>query len=130
MSSYNPLHQPNIYILAVIRSTDKCIVASYIRNDEIVLEGVRECIAGNSNIIRGKKYAVQGQSQSILYSLDPKGRCFCLVSAPKYPPGVAFAVLDELEEALNNELNEKFPTAKEGALSKPPMKLFNSIFEK
>lgn len=132
--AYNPLNNSaptqNIFLLAVVRSTDKCIVASYVRSNEVTIEGLRECIASNPSMIRGKRYSSQGSAQAIHYTLDPQGRVFSLVSAAKYPPRVAFAALDEFQELFNKELGIKAANANEGALSRPASALFKLIYEK
>lgn len=130
----NPLHSgnktSNLLLLAVVRSTDKCILASYIRSNDVTVEGVRECIASNPSMVRGKRYSSQGSSFAIHYTLDPQGRVFSLVSSPKYPSRIAFAALDELQDLFNRELGVRAAAAKEGSLSRPAANIFKVVFEK
>lgn len=130
----NPLHSnqqsPNIFILAVVRSADKAVVASYLRSNEVTIEGIRECIASNPSMIRGKRYSAQGPAQTIHYTLDPQGRVYSIVTAPKYPLRIAFAALDELQELFNRDIGIKVASATEGSLSRPAATIFKSIYEK
>jgi len=130
--THNPLHEasPMIYLLAVLRSSDKCIVASYVISKEVALEGVRECIAGNMSMLPGKRYTSQGSSQSIHYLLDVQGRVFTLVSSPKYSPRIAFAALDNLQQSFNKEFGTRTSTAQEESLSRPSQQIFRLIFER
>jgi hypothetical protein len=130
----NPMHNgnqsPNIFIFAVVRSADKTVVASYLRSNEVTVEGVRECIAANPSMVRGKRYSAQGPAQCIHYTLDPQGRVFSVVTAPKYPLRVAFSALDELQENFNRELGSRVANANEGGLSRPAANVFKQLYEK
>eukprot|EP01033_Poteriospumella_lacustris_P014269 gene14269-10200_t len=127
----NPMHAtPNIFILAVVRSADKTVVASYLRSNEVTVEGVRECIASNPSMVRGKRYSATGPAQTIHYTLDPQGRVFSIVTAPKYPLRIAFAALDELQEMFNREIGIRVASATEGSLSRPAAAIFKHIYEK
>lgn len=133
--AYNPMHNnngtsTNIFILAIMRYTDKCMIASYIRSKEVTIEGVRECVAGNANILRDKRYTSAGQAQSIHYTLDAQGRVFAIVTLPTYSPRIAFAALDDLQQMFNKELGVRAASATEGSLSRPSSTLFKHIYEK
>lgn len=106
--SSNPLHaQSLIYMLAVVRFSDKKVVASYSMTKEVTKEGIRECIAGNGNIQIGKRYTSQGDTQSIHYIMDAQGRVYTLVSSPRYSPRIAFAALSEFQQTFGTEYGEK-----------------------
>lgn len=129
-NSNNGSGKLNILILAVMRFSDKRIIASYHRSKEITIEGLRECVAGNASIQAGKRYSNQGTSQSIHYTLDAQGRVFAMVSAIDYSPRVAFGALDELQQLFNKELGIRAASAMENGLSKSAQPIFNHIFEK
>lgn len=129
----NPLHassSTNIFIFAVMRSSDKCVIASYLRTRDLTIEGVRECVAGNAGIMAGKRYTSQGSTQSIHYTLDAQGRVFALVTTPKYPVRVAFGCLDEFQQLFNKDLGIKAASAGEGSLSKASSALFRHLHDK
>jgi hypothetical protein len=133
--TFNPLHNGNskdlnLYILAVMRSSDKVMVAYSVRSRDVTIEGIRECVAGNSSIQAGKRYTSQGQAQCIHYTRDYQGRVFALVSSPKYSPRIAFALLDEFQSRFNAELGPRVPTALENGLSKMAQSIFKEMFEK
>ncbi len=96
--THNPLHAQNsqIYLIVVLRFTDKSVIASFQNSKEVTIEGVRECVAGNSNMVAGKRYTSQGQNQAIHYTIDAQGRVYSIVTSPKYSPRIAFGALDEL----------------------------------
>ena len=96
----------------------------------MTIEGVRECVAGNAGIMAGKRYSVQGSTQSIHYSLDVQGRVFAVVTTPKYPPRIAFTCLDEFQQLFNKDLGMKAASAGEGSLSKASSALFRHIYDK
>lgn len=127
----NPLHsQMNILILAVVRSSDKTVIAQFIRNKEVTIEGVRECIASNARMAAGKRYTSQGPEQSIHYTLDPQGRVFAMVTVNRYSPRVAFAALDEFQTMFNKELGMKAAGALEGQLTQASKPIFKHLYEK
>jgi hypothetical protein len=129
--TYNPIHgQMNILILAVIRSTDKTVISSFIRNKSLTIEGIRECVAANARMAAGKKYTSQGQENSIHYTLDPQGRVFAMVTISKYPPRIAFTALNEFRDMFNRQLGMKAATATEGALTQLSKPIFKHIYEK
>jgi hypothetical protein len=118
---HNPLHESpssSIYMLCILRSSDKCIVASYAAREDVTKEGVRECIAGNMNMQPGKRYTSQGSSQSIHYYIDIQGRVYALVANPTYPPRIAFAALDSLQQNFSKEFGNRVSTASEESLSR------------
>jgi hypothetical protein len=132
--THNPLHdgenKVNILILAVMRFSDKRIIASLVRNKDITIEGLRECVAGNASIQAGKRYSSQGPNQTINYSLDAQGRVFAMATAQGYSPRVAFGALDEMQKLFNKELGIKAAAATENSLSKPAQPIFNHIYQK
>lgn len=129
----NPMHGArtmNLMIFAVVRYGDRTVVAQHIRNKELTIEGVRECIASNARIAAGKRYTSQGQDQAIHYTLDAQGRVFAIVTNSRYSPRVAFAALDEMQQMFNKELGIKVASALEGTLTQPAKPIFKHIFEK
>lgn len=130
----NPLHdggnKVSILILAVMRFSDKRIIASFQRSKEITIEGLRECVAGNASIQAGKRYSSQGPNQSINYSLDAQGRVFAMVTSHGYSPRIAFGALDEMQQLFNKELGVKAASATENSLSKAAQPIFGHIFQK
>jgi hypothetical protein len=129
----NPMHAGrtmNIMIFAVVRYGDRTVIAQHIRNKDLTIEGVRECIASNARVIAGKRYTAQGQDQCIHYVLDAQGRVFVLVTNARYSPRIAFAALDEFQQMFNKELGMKAAAAMEGSLTQPAKPIFKYIFEK
>lgn len=61
MKSHNPLHddRPQIFMLAVLRFSDKIVVATYGTSREVTKEGIRECVAGNAMMTQGRRYTSQ-----------------------------------------------------------------------
>jgi len=74
--SRSPLHrggdESNIYVLALIRYSDKAVVASssFGSSGKISIEGVRECIAGAATLQPTKRFTSQGESFAIHFQLD------------------------------------------------------------
>ena len=128
--TFNPIHNQNILILAVVRSSDKTVISQFIRNKDVTIEGVRECIASNPKLTAGKRYTTQGSDQSIHYTMDPQGRVFAMVTVSRYSPRVAFAALDEFQTMFNKELGMKASNATEGQLSKASKPIYKHIYEK
>ena len=74
MATKNPLHSKSrIYLVIVMRLTDKVICASY-SSGEMEKEGVRELVASNPTAKLGMRYSVSGMSQSVHYYIDSNGR--------------------------------------------------------
>ena len=115
---------------AVLRFSDKRIVATYSAAGEVDKEGIRELIAGNPSCIAGKKYSSKGTTQVVNYTLDASGRVYVVVTNNAYSTRVAFAVVEELQETFLKEYGQKVPSATEESLSKPSKKLFLMLFEK
>lgn len=133
MSTSNPLHSNtpnNIFLMAVMRYSDKRIVANFIRNNDVTIEGLRECVASNASIQPGKRYSVQGSSFSISYCLDVQGRVYGIVTSSKYSPRITFAALDELQQMFNKELGMKVAASPEGGLTRASASVFKYIFDK
>jgi hypothetical protein len=132
----NPLHKSggpsssSLFLIAVVRFSDKAVIASFRRDNEFTVEGVRECIAGTANIQQGKRYTSQGESQSIHYILDVQGRVYSIVTDQKYPPRVAFMGLDELVQTFSRELGPRVITASENSLTRAAQQIFREIYEK
>lgn len=117
----NPLHAnrgPTIFLVAVIRYTDKKIVASYSVSQDVTKEGVRELIASNASCVPGKRYSAVGDSQAVHYMLDSNGRVYAMVTEPRYPTRVAFAAIDEIMTTFQKEFGARIASATEGSLSK------------
>lgn len=128
----NALHGdvPEILLMAVMRFSDKTIVASFQNAREVTVEGVRECIAGSANIELGKRYTSQGPLQSIHYEIDAQGRVFALVANPKFSVRVSFLALDELVNHFSQRFGGRIATAREGELSREGLPVFRSIFDR
>lgn len=127
----NTLHDANkIYLIAVLRSSDKTVVASYQQERDVTVEGVRECIAGNASIENGKRYSSQGESQSIHYTIDPQGRVYAIVTSPQYSLRRAFRALDDLIEKFGRDLGHRVATATEQSLSQVAVPIMKQIFQK
>lgn len=83
---FNPIHRDTdsngIYMMALIRYSDKTVVASISFNQashigRISVEGVRECVAGSAATLQpGKRLSAQGDSFCIHYQLDGQVRIF------------------------------------------------------
>lgn len=127
----NSLHDANkIYLIAVLRSSDKTVVASYQQESDVTVEGVRECVAGNASIDTGKRYSSQGDTQSIHYTIDPQGRVYAMVTSPQYSMRRAFRALDELIEKFGRDLGHKIATASEQSLSQASVPIMKQIYQK
>jgi hypothetical protein len=131
MSALNPLHTniPKIYMVAILRYSDKTVVATYSTSKEVTKEGIRELVAGNAQMTAGRRYTSQGDSQSIHYTLDAQGRVYAVVTNPQYPPRVVFGALDELQSSFA-EFDSKVANATEESLSKPARLLLKDFTEK
>lgn len=127
---HDSLGRQNILILAVMRFSDKRIIASIQKSKEVVIEGLRECVAANASIQAGKKYSTQGSSQCINYTLDAQGRVYAMVVVQGYSPRVAFTALEEMQQLFNKELGIKAASATENGLSKQALPIFQHILEK
>eukprot|EP01038_Epipyxis_sp_PR26KG_P009628 gene9628-12964_t len=131
--THNPLHNNssnNIYLLAVLRYSDKVIVACYHKNKDITIPGVRECIASNSTIQINKRYSINGENQAIHYHCDSTGRIFIIVTGVRYPPRLAFVALDEFESKFNKDLGVRIAAASEGSLTRVSLSLMRDICDK
>lgn len=131
MAVNNPLHAnlPQVYMVAVLRSTDKTVVAAYTTSREVTKEGVRECIAGNPSMEPGKRFSSQGQTQSIHYVCDQQGRVYAIVTNPSYSPRVAFIALEELQTEFS-DYGRQVPTATEESLSKVARLVLKGVVDK
>ena len=132
MSTTNPLHQNNsqVLMLAVLRFSDKTVVATYSTTRDVTKDGIRECVAGNANIASGKRYTSQGERQAIHYTLDPQGRVYAIVTAPRYPVRVAFVALEELQKQFGKEFGPRVPTAIEESLNRSARPILQGIAER
>lgn len=127
----NPmLDAHRIFLLVVLRSSDKTIVASYQPDRDVTVEGVRECVAGNGNIQTGKRYSTQGEAQSIHYVVDSQGRVYSIVTSPQFPPRTAFLALDELQERFRLDFGSRIATATEQGLSLAATPVMKQVFQK
>jgi len=127
----NPLHAtlPQVFMVAVLRATDKTVVAAYSTARDVTKEGIRECVAGNPTLEPGKRYSIQGAAQTIHYQCDANGRVFSIVTNPQYPPRVAFQALEELQMEFA-DYGPKIPTATEELLSKPTRLIMKAVVDK
>ncbi len=116
----NPLH-------AILRHSDKTVVATYSPGKEVTKEGIRECVAANANIQSGKRYTSTGDSQAIHYCLDAQGRVYSLVTNPRYSPRIAFLALEELQKQFGKEFGPRVASATEGSLTKPARTILQDI---
>lgn len=120
-----------IYAILVLRYFDKTIVASYVNpKEDISIEGVRECVASNMNIIAGKRYSSQGNYQSIHYIIDIHGRVYSLVTNPEFPLKLAFNCLEEISSSFHQKFDSLVAKATEQSLSANSRSLFQEIFIK
>lgn len=119
-----------IYLLAVLRSSDLTVVASYQQDRDVTVEGVRECIAGNANMEIGKRYTSQGDAQSINYIIDPQGRVYAIVTNPSFSLRSAFKAIDDLADLFNRDLGSRIASATEQSLSQAASPIMKQIFQK
>jgi len=127
----NSMHEKyRIFLIAVLRSSDKTVVASYQQERDVTVEGVRECIAGNGSIETGKRYSSQGDTQSIHYMIDQQGRVYSLVTSPSYSLRTAFRAIDELQDKFGRDLGHRIATASEQSLSQAAVPIMKQIFQK
>lgn len=132
MASHNPMHnnaRPQIYMLAVLRYSDKTVVATYSASKEVTKEGIRECVAGNAQMIPGRRYTSQGDVQAIHYSTDAQGRVYAIVTNPSYPVRVAFGALDELQSEFA-DFGSKVAASGEDGLSKTARLTLKAVADK
>lgn len=111
-----------------MRSSDKTIVAACQTTKEVSKEGVRECVAGNVSMQTNKKYASNGETHSIYYTLDAQGRVYAFVTRPGYPPRVAFAAIEELRKSFSEELGPRVASATNESLNKASLQIFKDIY--
>ncbi len=131
MATSSALREPCcIYLLVVLRASDKTIVASYQEGNDVTVEGVRECVAGNANIQLGKRYTSQGDSQSIHYLIDPQGRVYSVVTTPNYSLRSAFSAVEEFAECFGRDLGARIASATEQSLSGTARPIMKQIFQK
>jgi len=116
-----------ILLIVVLRSADKTIVASLATSKEVSKEGVRELVASNHSMLINKKYANNGSSQSIFYTLDAQGRVYALVTKAGYSARVAFAALEDLRSAFSEELGPRVASATNDSLNKVSVPIFRDI---
>eukprot|EP00607_Mallomonas_marina_P002890 CAMPEP_0182429246 /NCGR_PEP_ID=MMETSP1167-20130531/25623_1 /TAXON_ID=2988 /ORGANISM="Mallomonas Sp, Strain CCMP3275" /LENGTH=198 /DNA_ID=CAMNT_0024612647 /DNA_START=200 /DNA_END=793 /DNA_ORIENTATION=+ len=128
----NPLHKQGgrVYLLAVMRFSDKTVCAYYAISNEYDKEGVRELVASNASAKLGMRYSVTGPAQSVHYFLDPAGRVFAMVTDPKYPVRVAFGILDEFHKSFTEEFGSKIASAPEDGLNRSSRTMLQSFVEK
>lgn len=131
MASHNPLHsnRSQIYMLAVLRYSDKTVVATYSPSKDVTKEGIRECVAGNAQMTPGRRYTSQGNIQAIHYSTDAQGRVYAIVTNPNYPSRVAFAAIDELQSEFA-DFGSQVAAAGEDGLSKASKLTLKAIADK
>lgn len=116
-------------MLAVLRYSDKTVVATYSATRDVTKEGVRECVAGNAQMTPGRRYTSQGDVQAIHYSTDAQGRVYAIVTNPNYPSRVAFAALDELQSEFA-DFGAKVAASGEDGLSKASRLTLKAIADK
>ena len=128
MAAHNPLHstRSQIYMLAVLRYSDKTVVATYSESGDVTKEGVRECVAGNAQMTPGRRYTSQGDTQAIHYSTDAQGRVYAIVTNPNYPVRVAFGALDDLQNEFA-DFGSRVAASGEEGLSKSARLTLKSI---
>ena len=86
----NPLKTddtPVIHMICLVRYSDKAVVASLAFSDEgkISVEGVRECVAGNSGALEpGRRFLAQGDTFCIFYQIDEQVKRFIQVADLEY----------------------------------------------
>lgn len=119
-----------LLLLAVLRYSDKAVIAHLSLSNEITIEGIRECVAANSNIITGKLYTSQGSMFSIHYKQDTHGRVYAIVTSPSYSARVAYTALEDLSSGFGKHFGPRSASATEGSLSKPCKQFFEDLSSK
>eukprot|EP01035_Chromulina_nebulosa_P022908 gene22908-29674_t len=130
MSSSNNNSRSQIFLIAVVRFSDKTVIATLSKTKDVTVEGVRECIASNGNIVTGKRYTTKGENYSIHYTQDAQGRVYSLVTTLSYSPRIAFTAIDELIHNYGKELGPRSASATENSLSKVAKPILDNIIEK
>ena len=127
MAVSNPLHNnlPQVYMAAVLRSSDKTIVASYSTG----VVGGKDEIRNAPNLEPGKRFSSQGPTQSIHYLCDTNGNVYAIVTTPNYSPRVAFIALEELLTEFSDYRN-LVPTATNESLSKASRLVLKAVVDK
>eukprot|EP00600_Ochromonadales_sp_CCMP1393_P002607 CAMPEP_0174988382 /NCGR_PEP_ID=MMETSP0004_2-20121128/20095_1 /TAXON_ID=420556 /ORGANISM="Ochromonas sp., Strain CCMP1393" /LENGTH=198 /DNA_ID=CAMNT_0016241593 /DNA_START=136 /DNA_END=729 /DNA_ORIENTATION=- len=115
-------------LIAVLRSTDKTVVACYQQDKEVTVEGVRECVAGNASIESNKRYSFQGEYQSIHYKVDAQGRVYSAVTTRNYPLRIAFRAIHEIMEKFGRDFGSEVAVATEKSLSHASNQTMRGIF--
>ena len=116
-------------MLAVLRLSDKTVVATYSSSRDVTKEGIRECVAGNAQISAARRYTSQGETQSIHYFSDTQGRVYAIVTNRNFPPRVAFLALDELQKEFA-DFGSKVAISCEEGLTEPSKPTLNAIADK
>ena len=119
----------NLYLVAILRSSDKTVLSTLTKSREVTVEGVRETIA-TANIVSGKRYTSQGPAFAIHYIQDAQGRVYSIVTSPNYPSRVVFSALDELSNRFSKEFGPRCISATENSLSKISRSLLEEIASK
>lgn len=119
-----------LYLLAVIRYSDKTVLASLPLSKEVTVEGVRECVASNAYIVSGKRYTSQGTAYSISYTQDINGRVYCIVTSPSYSPRVAFTALDEMISRFSKDQGPRSAGGTENSWTRSSRPILEAIANK
>lgn len=126
----DPQASKGLLMLAVLRYSDKSVIAFSQWSKNVSIEGVRECVASNALVTAGRKYSSKGDEFTISYTEDAQGRVYALVAPVAYPPRVAFLALEELAGSFGRELGLKAASATENSLSKAARPIFDTIAKK
>ena len=132
MATINPLYTelPQILFMAVMRISDRRIVATSSAQGDLDKDGLRKLIGGNESLVTGKRCSATGAAQTANYLLDATGGVYIVVTNKAYPPRVAFQVIDEFQEHFSKDYGAEIAAAKEEGLTRKSKKLLVQLYEK
>lgn len=119
-----------IFLIAVVRYSDKAVCACYCNGHDVDKEGVREQVASNAHARPGGKYTATGDLQSIHYTLDHMGRIYAIVTNPSFSVRSAFMILEEFQQSFQRDFGTRLSTASEESLSRVSTPMLRDFCEK
>mmetsp|Transcript_14390 Transcript_14390/g.23809 ORF Transcript_14390/g.23809 Transcript_14390/m.23809 type:complete len:227 (+) Transcript_14390:104-784(+) len=119
-----------IFLIAVLRYSDKTVCACYSSGHDVDKEGVREQVASNAHARPGGKYTATGDLQSIHYCLDHMGRIYSIVTNPSFSVRTAFIILEEFQQSFQRDFGSRLSTASEESLSRVSTPMLRDFCEK
>jgi len=123
----------NIYFVGVARVEGRgIVVASYNNEADIDLAGVKQVLEQpNMNMQAGKHYSFAvGANQAWHLISDDMNLIYILICQHNYPQRCAHGCLEELQRSFTSKAGDKATTAKDRALDKMCLNLFQVLCKK